>query len=225
MNPFYRYQEELRRIVEQARSGIKDRFVTIEKELKGIQLPEEIAIVDIETTGLDPKLDEIVSYGIVKDRNKVKVVARVIAEEKELLELLKKDLNGIKTVYAFYVPFERDWLTTKLGDLNVRFEDLKRMDGRLIHVVNTNWGDDVDGSQVPKLWQGWKERLSFGCLSSIIHHNLADLMRETFLFLTLWNDGFDGCRITEKEWTENGKKKTGEFEFEEDLEEDTRGGR
>jgi len=201
MNPFSRYKDELSDLVEQAWQALANtKIKTIEREIKGVALPNEVAILDIETTGLKPDICEMVSYGIVVG-NRAKVVVRITAEESELLEHLKNDLNGIKTIYAFYAPFEEEWLSFKLENgLNVKFMDLKRMSGRLKHIVPFDWGDNTDGEQVPRLWQNWRERLSFGSLSAIIHHNFADLMRELILFLVLWNNGIDGVAISEHEW-------------------------
>ena len=198
---FVRYKENLSDLIEQAWRALgHTKIRVIEKEIRGVQLPQGVAILDIETTGLEPDTCEIVSYGIVRE-NRAKVVIRITGEEKELLEHLRKDLEGVSIPYAFYAQFEEAWLRFKLGDsLNFQFKDLKRTSGRLKDIVPFDWGDYVDGKQIPNLWQNWKERLSFGSLSTIIHHNMADLMRELILFVVLWNDGFNGVSISEEEW-------------------------
>jgi uncharacterized protein YprB with RNaseH-like and TPR domain len=201
MNPYNIYKEHLFDLVRRAWLSLSTtKIKVIERKIRGIQLPQGVAILDIETTGLEPDVCELVSYGIIKE-NRAKVVIRITGEEEELLEHLRNDLEGVNTLYAFYVQFEETWLRFKLGDsLNFQFKDLKRTSGRLKDIVPFDWNDYVDGKQIPSLWQNWKERLSFGSLSTIIHHNMADLMRELILFVVLWNDGFNGVSISEEEW-------------------------
>ena len=190
MHTFERYKEQLSPIINNLRSNLPP-FLIIEKELQYLELPDGIIVLDFETTGLNEE-DEIVSYGIAKN-NKVKVVCRLKATEEELLQKLREDLEGVKVLYAFYAPFEEKFLRARFSDwdeLGIEIRDLKQMSGRLTDIVRYSWGDRFDGSDVPNLWYNWMERLSFGSLSAIVHHNFADIMREVTLLFLLENGAF-----------------------------------
>ena len=149
-------------------------------------------VFDIETSGLDEYSDEIVSYGIVKN-NKVKIVCRLKASEEELLQKLREDLEDVKVMYVFYAPFEEKFLRIRFSDwddIGIEIRDLKQMRGRLTDIVRYSWGDSFDGSDISGLWHNWKERLSFGSLTAIIHHNFADVMRSVTLLFLLENGAF-----------------------------------
>jgi len=191
------YVSALKRLYVDVKNGIDIGFVEV--CVRGIKLPECIAILDIETTGLNEVFDEIVSYGVVRDFDgvvKARVVVRIESDENTLLEHLKSDLKDLKVVYAYYKDFEERFLSKRGFDLI--FRDLKRCGGRLRDVVNLDWMDNITGSDVPILWIDWIKRRSFKSLIKIVHHNLSDLMREVMLFIALWNSLENG--IDESEW-------------------------
>ncbi|MFA4647860.1 hypothetical protein P8X24_11560 [Pyrococcus kukulkanii] len=162
----------------------------------GYVLPEGNIILDLETTGLEPETDELVSYGIVAG-SKAWVVIRLNGTEEELIENLKKDLEEFKgsTIWAFYSSFEEKWLGYKIGgeflkEHELRLLDLKQMRGRLVDIMPFPFGDPFDGSSVPSLWESWKVRASIGSIAGIIHHNMADILREAFLWALIENGAF-----------------------------------
>jgi uncharacterized protein YprB with RNaseH-like and TPR domain len=89
------------------------KLIINEETLEIINLGEDKAILDIDTTGLDCWDDEIVAYCLIKG-NRLKQVCRGSASEDELLEMLKKDLEGVKTIYS-YSDFENEWIRHKIG--------------------------------------------------------------------------------------------------------------
>lgn len=190
------YKEEFKHLVEQAKAPLPNLF-RVEWDIKGLVLPKEDIILDLETTGLEPETEEIVSYGIAAG-TKAWVVVRLNGSEEELLESLKKDLEGLisenkPTLWAFYMQFEKNWLEAKMGTEFVSkfvWGELKQMRGRLKDIVPFDFNDPFDGSRIPRLWENWKVRASLGSIVGIIHHNIADVFREAVLWALLMNKAF-----------------------------------
>jgi uncharacterized protein YprB with RNaseH-like and TPR domain len=191
MHTFERYKEQLTPIINKLKSNLPDFFI-VEKEVNLIQLDKGEIILDFETTGLDVSA-EITCYGIVKG-NKLKIVCRMKASEEELLEELKKDLEGVKRIYAYYVPFEEKYLRDRFPDWEewgIELCELMPWEYcKLKNLISIDWGDRYDGEDCPKLWRNWVERLSFGSLAGLIHHNYADLMRELMVLFLHRNEAF-----------------------------------
>jgi len=181
------YREYFQDTIQKLKSQLPP-MVVVEREIQLITLPEGEIIWDIETTGLKVS-DEIIAYGIAR-KNTVKIVCRVGASEEELLEVLKKDLEGVKKIWAWNNGFEKKYLQDRLPDLYPQYEwgELQpRPYEKLMHYVEWNWGDPFDGSVIPQLWENWQNRLSFGSLAGIIHHCYADIMREVTVFWLMKN--------------------------------------
>ncbi len=195
MNPFYYIKGDLKHIVETLKnSEILQDTVVVVRDLP-IKLRPDIIILDLETTGIVPKESEMICYGYVYS-DKAYVTCRLMGPEKNLIESLYNKLlsmlcnNDVIKIYAFCCEFERNWVLNKFEQygldtkvLNITFEELKKEAGRLKDIIPWNFNDKYSGEDIPRLWNEWKERLSFGCLSSIIWHNLADLYRELILYL------------------------------------------
>jgi len=117
------YVSALKRLHVDVKNGIDIGFVEV--CVRGIKLPECIAILDIETTGLNEVFDEIVSYGVVRDFDgvvKARVVVRIESDENTLLEHLKSDLKDLKVVYAYYKDFEERFFSASLQQAASRSE-------------------------------------------------------------------------------------------------------
>jgi len=192
MQVFEFYKNELGPLVEAAKKDLP-KFLTVERELKGLSLPEGMIILDLETTGLEPHEHELVSYGIVRG-NKAKVVIRVTGENYELADLLERELENVETIGAFYYSFEESWLEEHVYSFDVEkysWCELKTQRGRLIDIMPFSFGDTNNGADVPRLWQDWLETNNFESLAAIIHHNMADILREAFLWALIENGAFN----------------------------------
>jgi len=187
------YRKELQPLAEKVRS-VFPPLLRVEREVRGLTLPEGEIILDLETTGLNSWEHEMVSYGIVSG-SKAWVVIRLNGSEEELIRELRRDLEslGDVTIWAFYAPFEEAWLVEKLEDFGAKLDvrDLKVMKGRLSVIVPFSFNDPFEGSSIPRLWENWRERASLGSIAGIIHHNMADILREAFLWALLQNMAFD----------------------------------
>ena len=186
------YRKELQPLAEKVRS-VFPPLLRVEREVRGLTLPEGEIVLDLETTGLEPEDSELVSYGIVQG-SRAWVVIRLSGSEEELIQELRRDLEamGEITIWAFYSPFEERWLYKKLEDLDgYEIRDLKVMRGRLKDIIPFSFNDPFDGSRIPRLWENWRERASLGSIAGIIHHNMADILREAFLWALLKNQAFD----------------------------------
>ena len=81
-------------------------------EIQGF-LPEGV-ILDIETTGLDPEKDEIITFGYIRE-NSVIIFQRAERETNKFYQALKAELKTIpQPIFAYFAEFEKAFLE-KLG--------------------------------------------------------------------------------------------------------------
>lgn len=144
-------------------------------------------IIDIETTGLDPKLDHILTLAILK-RNKAEIhqlVQRKCARFKRLCHYIA--IRTPKPRYAYNTRFETDFLTVKDDwiDLTQYFEvdydhgnPFRRY--RLADCTRHPFpGEpyDIDGTLVANAWELWLKTKDPNFIVDIIYHSLCDLLR------------------------------------------------
>ncbi len=142
------------------------------------------AIVDIETTGLYPERDEIVTLGVVH-HNVLRVFQRTTESAKEFLEFSRrwcyKNLQD-KERFAYNCMFETNWLNLSFSELQpfnyARKEDLFNISSRLLH-------DPLhSGANVPYAWRSYWEKGDLKALEAIVLHNKTCLFKELAILLT-----------------------------------------
>ncbi len=143
-----------------------------------IELPFNLrdnVVIDIETTGLNPLYDEIVSYGIaINSVGAVLVRAYASADEfREFCSALTKLLSelGFK-LWAWYKEFEESFLGIKFNELQLWPYEKKD--------VSLSWGIEIPayGVDVPSLWHQWKTNHDVVALAKIILRNMYDIIIE-----------------------------------------------
>ena len=155
------------------------------------------SLIDFETTGLDPRCDEIVTFGYIEG-SALKIIQRERGVEADFLKIIGRDLKRLpQPFYAYNAEFEYDFIKTKLG-LNARFVDLmepwrekaaeKKIKwpklGELISEPEEYFGEEViRGENVPELWRKYLRTKNFKHLQPIIRHNQIDLLRELVLLI------------------------------------------
>jgi len=144
-----------------------------------IEIPFDLrdnAIIDIETTGLDPSEHEIVSYGICL-KNVYTVVARAWGSDRLMRRFAKtytKLLHNLGfRLYAWYKEFEEEWLGIEFNELQIRRYEKK---DRSLY-----WGIEIpaQGSDIPRLWREWQTQRNIVSLNKIIQRNMYDILIET----------------------------------------------
>nr|WP_013087935.1 ribonuclease H-like domain-containing protein [Pyrococcus sp. 12/1]ADF80218.1 p12-11p [Pyrococcus sp. 12/1] len=140
---------------------------------------EKEAVLDLETTGLEPEWDEILSFGIAKD-HEIKVYTRVFAPEEELVKILRKELRGVKRIYAYYCEFEERFLKSRRIWRREYYDLYKGK--KLKDAINISFDDRISGEDVPFLWVKFQVTGEIEHLMKIAHHNLTDIYRELMLY-------------------------------------------
>jgi len=73
------------------------------------------SVIDIETTGLNPASDEIVTFGFIED-NKLQIIQRTIKDKAEYYKELKEVVTDLKApFYVYNGSFEKRFLQAQLG--------------------------------------------------------------------------------------------------------------
>lgn len=145
------------------------------------------AIVDIETTGLNPKLDRIITLGILKSKQ-IRILQLIKPEYTRFQNLCHHTAEQQpKPRYAYAAHFEQDFLQVPDGwqDLTQYFEIDYDWENplRRYSLANCTFHPfpsepfDIDGSQVPQAWQLWLKTKDAKFLTDIIYHPLCDLLR------------------------------------------------
>ena len=170
-----------------------------------------VAIIDTETTGLNPMENRLVAIGVgFLDSNGAmgKVILTNDSEEtllKEFWELIKNE--SVDKIVGFNIDF--DWQFLKLRSLyhRIKVNHFKKYSGRidLREILNGSNGrykkgtglkdycrffgfdideDDKDGSEVPELWSRYLEGDN-GALNEITYHLEKDLDRTFVMYKIL----------------------------------------
>jgi len=170
-----------------------------------------VAIIDIETTGLNPLQHRIVAIGVkLSDKDEI------IMDESEYYLLVNfwnlVEKEGIEKLIGFNIDF--DWQFIKLRSLyhRLKVKHFRRYQGRvdLRQILNGSSGryvkgtglkdycrflgidvpeDDADGKDVPELWKAYEETGNEEYKHKICEHLRRDLERTWELYKILVDCG------------------------------------
>ena len=135
-------------------------------------------IIDVETTGLNPETDDIITMGILqKDRAVIHQLTTSAYQQFRTYCRNRADRTPLPR-YGYNTRFESEFLSIEEG-----WHDLTRSTfarGRL-HLTDCTFSvfkePDIIGADVPKTWQEWLNTHKPETLSQITLHCLADLLR------------------------------------------------
>jgi uncharacterized protein YprB with RNaseH-like and TPR domain len=173
----------------------KPKIVTLDYRLQREQQLEKGCIIDIETTGLDPQLHHIITFGILR-RKTARVYQLTNPDYVSFKALVtQKTQRSQKPRYAYNARFESDFTGIQEGwhDLTQyeeRHDEWIWYDGpyyrmHLDQCTLTPFQEpDITGSQVPQHWQQWLNKHKPQTLWAIAQHNLSDLLRTRQLIKT-----------------------------------------
>jgi len=162
------------------------KFIINEEVLEVINLGDDRAIIDIETTDLDCYCGEMVAYSIIRG-NKLKQVCRGLATEEELLELLKRDLEGVKTIYS-YTDFEWDWINHKIENLEFKYVDLfDGLESGLAYYIRWKFRNEPYSSEIPERFER-VQKGDFFAIEEICSHNKGDALRKLALLILRYKE-------------------------------------
>ena len=155
-----------------------------------VRLPEKHilprgAIIDIETTGLNPEADDIITMGILqKDRA---VIHQLAKPSYELFKAVceSKATRAPKPRYAYNTRFETGFLNIKDDWVNLtqyggkEWEDWENGPYYRMHLDQCTFSvfkePEIFGHDVPRTWQEWLTTHKPETLSKITLHCLANL--------------------------------------------------
>jgi len=175
----------------------KPKIVTLDYHLEREQELPNGCIIDVETTGLDPQLHHIITFGIL--RRKTARIYQLTNPDYESFKALatQKTQRAQMPRYAYNTRFESDFTGIQQGwhDLTQYTErrgyDWNNPDYdpyipmRLDQCTLTPFQEpDITGSQVPQHWQQWLNKHKPQTLWAIAFHNLSDLLRTRQLIKT-----------------------------------------
>jgi len=174
-------------------------FQDVEKTSFGFKCVDKIyasfqdgIILDLETTGLDPKTSEMITFGYIHG-NSLVILQRVEKETEKFYNAIKKELSRIQQpIFAYYAEFEKSFLE-KLFDFKGIFVDIldpwkvkanelgitaPKLD-KLIPGPEKYMGEKVTtGADVVQTWQRYLKTCDLEDLMLLIRHNQIDLLQE-----------------------------------------------
>jgi len=165
-------------------------IVTLTYKLSPEEALEKGCIIDIETTGLDPAYDKIITLGILK-RDIAQIHQLTIpAYNTFKLFCLRKTEKTPKPRYAYAAHFEQEFLGhfKDWRDLtqyverrgyewdNPEYDPYYRL--RLDECTLTPFQEpDIQGREAPAYWETWLQQQKPKILYAITYHCLCDLLR------------------------------------------------
>jgi len=154
-------------------------------------------IIDLETTGLYPSQDDIITFGWLTG-NEIQVIQRVEASPETFYGCIEEELDRIpRPLYAYNASFERDFLRSKTGR-DLEFIDVFKPWRKMAERKSLKWPSldkispvpykymgekPVKGRDVVVIWKSYLRNRKLGQLSLIVMHNMRDL-RQTLSLLS-----------------------------------------
>lgn len=159
-------------------------------------------LLDIETTGLDIRCDEIVVFGYIES-NHLRIICRTANEEEPFVAQIARLIPELpEPFYAYNFSFEKEFLKAK--GINIEGMDLfqpwkekadklylkwPKLDELFSHAEHYFNEPVVSGKDIPLLWQRFLRTGDRDYLQQIIRHNESDLLRELYL-LVYYRDSY-----------------------------------
>jgi len=154
------------------------------------------AVIDSETGGLNPLTDRVIMIGISVNGKYEKIYSE---NEKEMLKTFWKRIEELRVGKLIGFNTDFDWTFIKLRSLKhgLKIEYFSKYEGRmdLRHILNSNPrakgklteysdcfgidlpGDDIDGKDVPPLWEKYLKDRDLKDLKKIEEHLQLDVLR------------------------------------------------
>ena len=159
-------------------------------------------LVDIETSGLDSRYDEIVVFGYVQG-SRLEIICRTSETEKPFVAQIAKLVPRLpKPFYAYNLSFEKEFLKAKGMDIEgvdlfqpwkekAEMLHLKwpKLDELFSHAEHYFSEPVISGKDVPFLWEAFLRTGDGDYLQQIVRHNESDLLRELYL-LVYYRDSY-----------------------------------
>lgn len=148
-------------------------------------------ILDLETTGINPQEDEIITFGYIQKDSMI-ILQRVEKETSGFYQAIKKELDKIpQPIFAYYAEFEKGFLK-RLGFKGTFIDILDpwKMKAKELHIKRPKLDELVPGpekhigeemttgSDVVRMWHRYLNTGNLDDLKLIIRHNQIDLSQE-----------------------------------------------
>lgn len=161
---------------------------------------QEGSILDIETTGMNSKKDEIITLGVIEKSTLTIYQRRKEIDCSTFHRVLKEVINGLsKPLFAYKLQFEHDFIKQQLG-VHINGNDLMEKWGKKADEMNMKWpkldelvshpreyyentNEKITGKHIPILWRKYLETGDKETLDRIVLHNERDLLKELFLLI------------------------------------------
>ena len=148
-------------------------------------------VLDLETTGLNPEKDEIITFGYIRE-NSVIILQRAERDTSRFYQAIKSELKTIpQPIFAYYAEFERGFLErlgfkgifvdilepwkTEADELDMKAPKLDE----LVPGPEKYMGErTTTGLEVTQMWYQYLDSDDLALLKSIIRHNQIDILQE-----------------------------------------------
>jgi len=166
-----------------------------------MELPVKIVkgtLIDIETTGLNPSEDEIVTLGCVIGNKILVIQRRVMEEDAYCIELKEKVISKLpEPYYAYNSEFESSFFQEKLG-IQAEWVDLMEPWRGIADRLGFRWPRLIElvrdpeiyfnlpritGREVPTIWKAFVKTKDEELLRLIVKKNMGDLLKELYLLI------------------------------------------
>jgi len=155
------------------------------------------ALIDIETTGLEERVHEIITFGFVSG-NRLSVIQRKVKDKQPFYDEIKDIFNKLsRPFYAYNCEFEEKFFKEQLG-IQLEATDLMAPWRKLAERKTKKWPKleelvsepemyfgvtRISAKDIPTLWNAFLSGGDEKLLEMIMKHNKADLLRGLYLLV------------------------------------------
>jgi len=157
----------------------------------------EGSVIDIETTGLNPAIDEIVTLGFI-EVNKLQIIQRTSEDKAEFYKELKDVVSKLKApFYSYNGSFENSFIQAQLGitkevvDVFAPWKQMAESQGQKWPKLDDLVSEPeiylgilrITGRDCPILWKNYLKTKDRELLTPIMEHNKSDILKTLFLLI------------------------------------------
>lgn len=187
---FDAFESDFKESVDDAVKLCDSSFIEIIIPMK-VGLDENVSIVDIETTGLDPSRNKLITLGMIYGHN-LHIMQRMKEDKDDFKDrciehITELNRHGILEFYAYNCSFESRFLGNHLSWNEIMPYRIKK--DECVKFDHFHFGT---GKEAVAWWKKWEKTGEIEYIENIMRHNVNCLLKEFAIFSVNYSNFRDG---------------------------------